>query len=75
MSTHTRRAAPRYPDAEPVDAHLVVDRTDWIPGRHPEPERRYDGQRAYRERYYRCIRCGIECVSLSDFPPECDGVR
>lgn len=74
MSTHIeRRAAPRYPDAESVDGHLIVDRTEWIPGKHPERHRRWDGQRAYRERYYRCIRCGVECVSLADFPPECEG--
>jgi len=75
MTTHPHRTtAPDYPEAEPVGDHLVVDRSEWIPGPHPDRHRRYDGQRAYREQYYRCLRCGVECVSTADFPPECDGL-
>jgi hypothetical protein len=74
MTTHPNRSTvPNYPDAEAVVDRLVADRTEWIPGPHPDCERRYDGQRAYREEYYRCIRCGVECVSTADFPDHCGG--
>lgn len=75
MSTHTnnpKSTAPTYPDAEPVGPHLVVDKTEWVPGKDPEPHRRYDGQRAYRERYYRCLKCGEERLATADFPEQCD---
>lgn len=77
MSTHknTRSAAPSHPEADAVGPHLVIDRTEWIPGSHPEPHRRGDGQRAYAETYYRCLKCGIETVSKADFPEECDAPR
>jgi len=75
MTTHPHRSSvPDFPEAAAVGGHLVVDRTEWIPGPHPEERRRYDGQRAYREEYYRCIRCGVECVSTADFPEACDGL-
>lgn len=76
MTTHpTERpsAAPTYPDAYPVGPHLVVDKTEWVPGPHPEPHRRYDGQRAYRESYLRCVKCGAERQAERDFPAQCDG--
>jgi hypothetical protein len=78
MSTHTndlQTTAPTYPDAEPIGPHLVVDKTEWVPGKDPEPHRRYDGQRAYHERYYRCLVCGEERLSTADFPEQCDGAR
>lgn len=74
-NTDRRPAAPSYPDAESVGQHLVIDRTEWVPGSDPEHHRRYDGQRVYRESYFRCIKCGIECVSKRDFPPECGGME
>lgn len=75
MSTHRdspRSAAPSYPDATPVGPHLVIDKTEWVPGRHPETHRRREGQRSYAESYYRCVKCGTECLSTDDFPEECD---
>lgn len=81
MSTHnhTRRrdrhqpraAAPSYPDARAVGPHLVIDRTEWVPGHNPETHLAHDGQRGYAESYYRCLRCGAERQSTSGFPPAC----
>jgi len=67
-----KTAAPSFPDAESVGDHLVVDRVEWVPGADPEPHRRDDGQRAYAESYFRCLRCGVECLSKRDFPDSCD---
>jgi len=78
MSTHTnavRSVAPSYPDAEPVGPHLVVDKTEWVPGRHPESHRGFPDQRGYRESYYRCVVCGAERLARDDFPEECPGRR
>lgn len=76
MSTHNTdrpSTAPRYPDAYPVGPHLVIDQTEWVPGQDPEPHRRVDGQRAYRESYYRCLTCGAERQAKQYFPEHCDG--
>jgi hypothetical protein len=67
--------ADRFPNARHVDAHLIVDRCEWVPGKHPDPERRYEGQTEYLERYLRCIDCGVEVLNESDLPVECDGDR
>ena len=75
MSTHTNEqqsTAPAYPDPEPVGSHLVIDRTEWVPGPHPERHLRYDGQRAYRDTFYRCVKCGEERQTKRDFPGRCD---
>jgi hypothetical protein len=78
MGTHnneTTSTAPTYPDAYPVDQHLVIDKTEWVPGPNPEPHLGHDRQRAHRESYYRCIKCGEERQAKRDFPEECDAVR
>jgi hypothetical protein len=62
----------RHPDAEPVGNHLVIDKTQWCPGLHPDPHRRHEGQTEYLERYLRCIQCGVEVLSEGDLPEECD---
>jgi len=75
MSTHRspqKTAAPQYPDAVPVGEHLVIDRTEWVPGRHPESHLGRTGQAGYVESYYRCLRCGAERQSERDLPAECD---
>lgn len=70
---HERKsAAPTYPDAEYVGPHLIVDKTQWVPGGNPDPHLRSDGQTTYPERYLRCIRCGAERLRRRDFPDECD---
>jgi len=76
MSNTTSRVetlSDRFPDARHVDAHLVIDRREWVPGKHPDPQRRHEGQTEYLERYFHCIDCGVEVVSKRDLPIECDG--
>ncbi|GAB3328307.1 hypothetical protein [Haloplanus salinarum] len=62
----------RHPDAETVGNHLVIDKTQWCPGPHPDPHRRREGQTEYLARYLRCIQCGAEVLSEGDLPEECD---
>ena len=70
--TERKSAAPTFPDAEYVGPHLIVDKTEWVPGRHPEPHLREDGQTTYPERYLRCLRCGAERLRRDEFPEEGD---
>jgi hypothetical protein len=65
-------AAPSFPDAEYVGPHLIIDKTEWVPGENPEPHLREDGQTTYAERYLRCLRCGAERLHRDEFPEECD---
>jgi hypothetical protein len=67
-----KSAAPTFPDAEYVGPHLIVDKTEWVPGGHPEPHLREDGQTTYPERYLHCLRCGAERLRRDEFPAECD---
>jgi len=67
-----KSAAPTFPDAEYVGPHLIVDKTEWVPGCHPEPHLREDDQTTYPERYLRCLRCGAERFRRDEFPEECD---
>ena len=63
----------RYPAAECVGAHpVVIDKSEWVPGANPnrllgEPDRY-----GYFESYFRCLLCGVEVLSKSRFPEECD---
>ena len=78
MSNTTSRVetlSDRYPDARHVDAHLVIDKTQWCPGQHPDPHRQHEGQTEYLERYLTCLRCGTEVLNERDLPVECDGDR
>lgn len=78
MSTHTierRTRAPNPPDARPVGPHLVVEEIDRVPGAHPESHLRVREQRAYAERYLRCLHCGAERLRARDFPDECAAKR
>lgn len=76
MTSHDdeRRAAPPRPAPEPVGDHLVIDKREWVPGRHPEPHRRH-GQREYLETYFRCIRCGEQRLRKREFPEACAAVE
>jgi hypothetical protein len=56
-----------------VDAHRVVNREEQVPGQHPDPVQRVDGQTSYTERYVECIDCGAERLDELDLPVECDG--
>ena len=76
METTTSRVetlANRFPDARHVDAHLVIDRSEWVPGKHPDPQRRHEGQTEYLERYLQCLQCGQDVQNERDLPVECDG--
>lgn len=73
--TDIRSAADRFPEATPADPHVVIDKREWVPGEHPEPHRREQGQQAYMETYVRCLRCGAEALREEDLPPECDPSR
>lgn len=78
MSTHTnepRSTAPPFPDAYPVGPHLVVDRSEWVPGSNPESHLREDGQEGYLEPYYHCLKCGEQRLSKRDFPEACTAER
>lgn len=64
--------APTFPGAEYVGEHLVIDKTELVPGAHPDPHLREDGQTTYPDRYFRCIHCGAERLRRRDLPAECD---
>ena len=66
-------STPNHPDAKRVDEHLVIDKTQWCPGSHPDPNRGHEGQNEYLERYLRCVLCGIEVLNERDLPSGCDG--
>lgn len=75
MSTHMRdrkSSSPSYPDAAYVGDHLVVDRTDWVPGAHPDPHLRDPARAGYPESYVRCIRCEAEALHPDDLPENCE---
>jgi len=71
-SSRVETLSNRYPDAERVGPHLVIDKTDWVPGKHPEPQLRVEGQTEYRESYYHCFRCEVQVLSKDDFPDVCE---
>lgn len=68
-------SSPSHPDARRVDDHLVIDRRELVPGKHPEPRHRHESQTEYLEHYFRCIQCGIEVLNESDLPPRCEENR
>ncbi len=65
----------RHPDAKNVGEHLVINKTQWCPGPHPDPHRRQPDQTEYLERYLRCIQCGVEVLQRRDLPESCDSAR
>lgn len=72
-SSRVETLSNRYPDAKPVGEHLVIDRREWVPGEHPEPHLRAEGQTEYLEAFYRCLLCGVKVLSTDDFPETCEG--
>jgi hypothetical protein len=62
----------RHPDAERVGPHLVIDKTEWVPGKHPDPHRRHEGQAEYLERYLQCVQCGVKVLRERDLPATCE---
>ena len=71
-SSRVETLSNRHPDAEQVGPHLVIDKTEWVPGKHPDPHRRHEGQTEYLERYLRCIQCDVEVLSKRDLPETCE---
>lgn len=67
-----RASAPNHPDVECVGEHYVINKGEWVPGKHPDPHRRHEGQSMYLERYFRCVQCGIEVLRKEDFPETCN---
>jgi len=72
-SNRISASAPNHPEARYAGDHLVIDKTEWVPGKHPDPNRRREGQTEYLERYLRCIECRVEVLSERDLPVECHG--
>jgi len=72
-SSRVETLSNRHPDTEQVGPHLVIDKTEWVPGKHPDPHQRHEGQTQYRESYHRCIQCGSEVLSKRDLPKTCEG--
>lgn len=71
-SSRVETLSNRHPDAERVGPHLVIGKTDWVPGKHPDPHRRREGQTEYCERCIKCLRCRVEVLSKDDLPEECE---
>lgn len=66
-----RASAPDHPDVEHVGEHYVIRKGEWVPGKHPDPNRRREGQEMYLERFYRCVQCGVEVLRRDDLPETC----
>ena len=67
-----RASAPEHPDVERAGEHYVIRKGEWVPGKHPDPHRRHEGQRMYLERFVRCVQCGAEALRKDDLPTECE---
>lgn len=65
--------APKDYGAEKVGEHAVVRKAEMVPGKHPDPNRRHEGQTQYLERYFECVHCGVEVLSKMDLPKACNG--
>ena len=65
----------RHSDAKQAGQHLVIDKAEWVPGKHPDPNRRHEGQTEYLERYLCCIQCGVEVLDEEHLPDQCEVER
>ena len=72
-SSRVETLSNRHPDAERIGPHLVIDKAEWVPGKHPDSHRQHENQTEYLERYLRCIQCGVEVLRERDFPDNCEG--
>ena len=71
-SRNSEQAVEETDEAREFGGHLIIEDADWVPGKHPDPNRRRQGQTEYLERYLRCIQCDVEVLSERDLPEECD---
>jgi hypothetical protein len=74
-SSRVETLSDRHPDAERVGPHLVIDKTDWVPGQNPDPHRGHPEQTEYLEHFYRCTLCGVEVLQKRDLPETCEEVN
>ena len=60
---HTSRSVEtlsnRDETTEEVGEHQVIQQAEMVPGEHPEPHLRTEGQTQYLERYLKCVNCGV----------------
>lgn len=73
-SRNSEQAVEETDEAREIGGHLIIEDADWVPGKHPDPNRRRQGQTEYLEQYLRCIQCGVEVLSKRDLPEECDAL-
>lgn len=59
-------------DVTRIGEHRVIKQADVVPGKHPEPHLRSEGQTSYVERYFECLDCGVEVLRKRDFPETCE---
>ena len=71
-SKSLEQAVEETDEAREIGGHLIIEDADWVPGKHPDPNRRRQGQTEYLERYLRCSQCDVEVLSERDLPEECD---
>lgn len=60
-------------EIEEVGEHVVIEQSEVVPGEHPEPHLRTEGQTQYLETYLKCVHCDIEVLRRRDFPETCEG--
>lgn len=72
-SNGIRVSAPDYPDAEHVGEHLIIEASEWVPGKHPDPSQRHPQQSEYLENFYRCLLCRVEVMRKRDLPASYGG--
>jgi hypothetical protein len=65
----------RHPDAKQVGPHQVVEQTERVPGKHPDPHKGYEGQTEYLERFLKCVVCGEDRLQKRDFSQTCEPGR
>lgn len=62
---------PEHNEAKKIGNHYIVRKSQWTPGKHPEPYKRNRTQNGYIEYYFECVDCGVEVLKKMDFPEDC----
>ncbi|MUV60611.1 hypothetical protein [Halobacterium sp. CBA1126] len=68
-----KEVPPADSGAQQIGDHAVIRKRELVPGKHPDPQLRREGQTQYLEQYFECVHCGIEVLSKMDLPDDCDG--
>lgn len=66
-----RRSEVSFPDAKRVGEHLVIEKTQWVPGARPESCAAPRPRDGYVEGYFYCLQCGAERLSRREFAGVC----